>query len=89
MTHLKNDEKLTADLKASDGSDEFNILIPTLKVTSWKGNIDGPALTPITFEFTLFRKHPDNTDMAFASSNAITEEFAIETKNARSTHAFA
>ena len=89
LTHLKNDEKLTADIVATDGSDEFSILIPTLKVTDWKGNIDGPDLMPVTVEFMLFLKHPDNTDMAFASSNAITAEFAIETKNARTTHAFA
>lgn len=90
LTFLKNDEKLAADLKFSDGTNEINIFIPTLKVTEWNGNVDSPGLVPVTVNFTCFRKHPDNTAAdEFTSTNKITEEFGIETLNLRSGHALA
>jgi hypothetical protein len=85
FTWRDNDEKLQCDLIFTESSGDtiknFNLLIPTLKVTSVSAPISGSGVVPVTVNFKVFLKHPDNTFMKFTDTTAITKEFAIEVRN--------
>lgn len=53
----------------------------SLKVTSVSAPISGSGVVPVTVNFNVFLKHPDNTFMKFTDGTAITKEFAIEVRN--------
>ncbi len=79
-----DDELLQADLKFTSGSHEFNIYIPSLKLTADPIPVSDAGLLTQTVTATAFLEHADNTTIAFASTNAIVGEFGIECKSNRS-----
>lgn len=81
---VDDDELLQSDLKFSSGSLEFNIHMPSLKLTGNPIPISDAGLLLQSVTATAFLEHADNTTMEFASTNAIVGEFGIECKSNRS-----
>ena len=77
------DELLQCYLKfsASSGAREFNLLIPTMKITNVSVPIGGSGVATVTVDFKVFLKHSDNSYLTYTSGTAITQEFGLEMQN--------
>jgi hypothetical protein len=86
FTWLNNETALMADIKATSGSYQFNILLPNIKVKGDPAaNIGGPNIITPKYNFACLRNGGTNTYLPFQDTTQIIDEIGIEAKSARTT----
>ncbi len=86
IKYLSAGTAVQCEIKMSNGSNEFNIYLPNCYLHNpTNAPIGGPEVYPVTVTLKAYRNNGTNTNMTFTNAQAITEEIAIETKNARTT----
>jgi hypothetical protein len=83
FTAFKANTAQQIDIMFSSGSNEFNIYLPNVRIFEPQVPTPGPEILQKTFSVRALRNGTVNTDMAYQSANAISEEIGIETVNAR------
>jgi len=85
FTYLDSNNEVQVDIKFSNGSNELNLYLPRLVVTTPEAQVSDSSIMPLTVEFDALVNGSTNTNMTFVSTNPITGLCGIETKNARTT----